>query len=40
MHLYYFVNMSQMHNLHTFDIAKMYKALGRQFMMCTKPRLS
>jgi hypothetical protein len=27
-HLHYFVNISQMHNLHTFNIAKMSKTLG------------
>ncbi len=39
-HLHYFVNISQMHNLHTFNIAKMSKVFGRHFVMCLKPRLS
>jgi hypothetical protein len=38
--LHYFVNISRMHNLHTFNIAKMSKALGRHFVVCTNPRLS
>jgi hypothetical protein len=35
-HLHYFVNISRMHNLHTFNIAKMSKALGKHFAMSTK----
>ncbi len=38
-HLHYFVNISWMHNLHTFNIAKMSKVLGRHFVVCTKTRL-
>jgi hypothetical protein len=37
--LHYFVNISRMHNLHTFNIAKMSKALGKHFVVCMKPRL-
>jgi len=39
-HLHYFMNISWMHNLHTFNIAKMSKVFGRHFVMCMKPRLS
>jgi hypothetical protein len=39
-HLHYFVNISRMHNLHTFNIAKMSKALGKHFVMSMKPRPS
>ncbi len=39
-HLHYFVNISRMHNLHTFNIGKMSKVLGRHFAVSTKPRLS
>jgi hypothetical protein len=34
-HLHYFVNISQMH---TFNITKMSKELGKHFVVCTKPK--
>ncbi len=39
-HLHYFVKISRMHNLHTFNIVKMSITLGRHFAVSTKPRLS
>ncbi len=39
-HLHYFVNISRMHNLHTFNIAKMSKVLKKHFVVSMKPKLS
>jgi len=39
-HLHYFVNISRMHNLHTLNIAKMSKTLGKHFAVSMKPRPS
>jgi hypothetical protein len=32
-HLHYFVNISWMHNLHTFNIVKMSRVLGKHFAL-------
>jgi hypothetical protein len=37
---HYFVNISRMHNLHTFNIARISKAHGKYFAVSTKPRPS
>jgi hypothetical protein len=39
-HLHYFVNISRMHNLCTFNTTKISKTFGRHFTMSMKPRLS
>ncbi len=35
-HLHYIVNISHLHNVHTFNIVRISRMLGKHFVVCTK----